>query len=81
MVKLNVKLEISHEFLSQNQILIFLAQHRQRFSVRRPKRRARHFERATDLALAVKRPVAVSASQMFRHFPHQPEICVKQFAA
>ena len=64
--KPGVRLEVSHEFVTQAQLLDFLAgnhlnaflyEDRQDFGI----------SSCLDLALAVDRPIAVSPSPMFRH--------------
>jgi hypothetical protein len=74
--KPGIRLEITHDFLSHDNVLIFLAQHSlnvflyQDFS-------ERGLSSTIDYALAVQRPVAVSKSRMFRHIlSAKPSICI-----
>lgn len=69
----NVTLEINHNFLSQTELLewnrandlnVFLYS----------ESHGRGISSATDYALSVRRPIAISRSEMFKHLPR--EICV-----
>jgi hypothetical protein len=62
----NIKLEISHEFLQDAQLLDFLAQNSMNVFMYEDKG-GRGLSSALDMALAVNRPVAVSNCPMFRH--------------
>lgn len=67
--KPGIKLDVSHDFLSKNQVLAFLAQNTLNVFLYQDKR-GRGISSTTDYALAVDRPVAVSDSIMFRHLHH-----------
>ncbi len=70
-----IKLEISNDFLSNDQLLDFLAANSINVFMYEDKK-GRGISSAVDFALAVKRPLAVSDCLMFRHILKQnPEIC------
>ena len=78
LVKPGVKLEVSHEFLEQRQLLDFIAQNTVNLFLYEQQEMARGISSTIDLALAVKRPIAVSFNTMFRHlFDAKPSICVE----
>ena len=62
----NIKLEISHEFLQDAELLDFLAKNSMNVFMYEDKG-GRGLSSALDIALAVNRPVAVSNCSMFRH--------------
>ncbi len=76
-VKPGIKLLVSHEFLSVEKVLDFLAQN----SVNAffyEQNDGRGISSVTDLALAVRRPVAITRSTMFRHLHSvSPSICIE----
>ena len=76
-VKRSVKLILSHEFLSQEQLLDFLAQN----SINAffyDENKGRGISSVIDYALAVQRPIAITKSNMFRHiFTTYPSICLE----
>lgn len=76
-VKPGIKLSLSHDFLSQEQLLDFLAQNTLNvFFYDRHEHRG--ISSVIDHALAVKRPIAVTKSNMFRHIlSAQPSICIE----
>jgi len=75
--KNDIELNISHEhltseeilkFLSKNDLNVFLYEHQDN----------RGISSATDWAIAVKRPLAITKSSMFRHlFDCYPSICIE----
>ncbi len=70
-----IKLEISHDFLSNNQLMDFLAANSMNVFMYEDKN-GRGISSAVDFALAVNRPLAVSDCPMFRHvLKSNPEIC------
>ena len=72
-----IKLELSHEFLSKEQILDFLAQNTINVFFY-DKYKGRGISSVTDYALAVGRPIAITQSTMFRHlFSCEPSICIE----
>ena len=76
--KPNVSLTISHEFLEQNGVLEFLAQNSINVFLYEEMGIPRGLSSATDLALAVDRPIAVSDNSMFRHLLNsRPSICTR----
>jgi len=76
-VKLGIKLILSHEFLSQEQLLDFLAQN----SINAffyDENKGRGISSVIDYALAVQRPIAITKSNMFRHISSvYPSICIE----
>lgn len=64
--KPGIELNVSHNFLSKNEILDFLAQNTINVFLYQDKR-GRGISSTTDYALAVNRPLMVSDSIMFRH--------------
>ena len=73
-----IKIEITHEFLSHQQLLDFLASNSINVFMYEDKS-GRGISSAVDFALAVKRPVAVSDSPMFRHLLQKhPEVCCEK---
>jgi SAM-dependent methyltransferase len=76
--KKGVRLEIDHEFVNPDQILAFLAGNTLNafYYDDYPNR---GISSVTDYALAVRRPLAITRSGMFRHlFESCPSICVEQ---
>jgi hypothetical protein len=65
--KPGITLQVSHDFLSEGDLLDFLAQNSLNAFFYRSLR-CTGFSSSTDLALAVKRPIAVNGCSMFRHF-------------
>jgi len=76
-VKPGIKLSLSHDFLSQEQLLDFLAQNTlNAFFYDRLNNRG--ISSTIDHALAVKRPIAITKSNMFRHIlSAKPSICIE----
>jgi SAM-dependent methyltransferase len=64
--KPGISLEVTHDFLSKNQILDFLAQNTINVFLYHDEK-GRGLSSTIDYALAVDRPLAVSDSTMFRH--------------
>ena len=64
--KPNISLEVSHDFLDKDQLLGFLAGNSMNVFLYEGSA-GRGISSATDNALAVKKPIAVSGSSMFRH--------------
>ncbi len=75
--KPRISLRVSHEFMTQQQLLDFLAQNTiNAFFYEENK--GRGISSVIDLALAVNRPIAITGSKMFRHvFSAMPSICVR----
>jgi SAM-dependent methyltransferase len=77
-VKPGIKLLLSHEFLSQEQLLDFLAQN----SINAffyEENKGRGLSSVIDHALAVQRPIAITKSNMFRHISSAyPPICIEE---
>ncbi len=74
----NIKLEISHDFLEEPQLLDFLAQNTINVFLYEPMTEPRGISGATDTALAVKRPIAITRQSMFRHIVGaSPSICIE----
>lgn len=65
-LKPGIKLTLSHNFLSQKELLDFLAQNTMN-AFFYDKFENRGISAVIDLALAVNRPIAITRSQMFRH--------------
>lgn len=76
-VKPGIKLILNHEFLSQEQLLDFLAQN----SINAffyEENKGRGVSSVIDHALAVQRPIAITKSNMFRHISSAyPSICIE----
>jgi hypothetical protein len=68
-----IKLEISHDFLPDNDLLAMLAQSDINLFLYKDSH-GRGISSATDYALSCGRPIGISSSEMFRHLPR--EICV-----
>lgn len=64
--KPGIKLEISHDYLTKDQLLQYLSENSLNIFLYEDKQ-GRGISSATDNALAVKKPIAVSDSPMFRH--------------
>ncbi len=76
-VKPGIKLSLSHDFLSQEQLLDFLAQNTLN-AFFYEKYDYRGISSTIDHALAVKRPIAITKSNMFRHIlSAKPSICIE----
>lgn len=75
--KPGIKIEISHNFMSDDEVLDFLAANTVNVFLYNNKG-GRGISSATDMALAVKRPVALSDSSMFRHILNDnPGFCLE----
>lgn len=74
--KKGIQLDISHEFLTEDQLLEFLADNSMNVFMYE-NTGGRGISSALDYALAVKRPVAVTRCPMFRHIlSARPSVCV-----
>lgn len=75
--KPGIQLAITHDFLSQEQVLDFLAANSVNcFFYEENKNRG--ISSVIDLALAVNKPIAITKSNMFRHVVHtEPSICIE----
>ncbi|MBC7874343.1 MAG: hypothetical protein H7Y01_10125, partial [Ferruginibacter sp.] len=74
--KPGIKLEVTHEFMKDNELLDFLAGNSMNVFMYEDTG-GRGISSAVDQALSVKRPVAVSRSPMFRHLLGAiPSVCV-----
>ncbi len=75
--KPGIELKITHDFLSQQEVLEFLASNTLNcFFYDENKNRG--ISSVIDLALGVDRPIAITKSNMFRHVTHtQPSICIE----
>jgi len=75
-VKPGIKLSITHDFLSNEQLLDFLAQNTLN-AFFYEENKGRGISSVIDLSLAAQRPIAISRSNMFRHLlSATPSICV-----
>ncbi len=74
-----IKLEITHDFLQENELFNFLASNDLNVFLYQDKSgTGRGISSATDNALAVQRPIAISNCPLFRHLLHiTPSICVE----
>lgn len=74
----NVTLDISHQFLGQDQMLQWLSDNDLNCYIRDPATHWRGVSSAPDAALAVRRPIAVNLCNAFRHLHFtEPSICVE----
>ena len=74
-VKPGIRLEVSHQFMNDNELLDFLAGNSINVFMYEDKE-GRGISSAVDNALAVKRPIAVSRCPMFRHILQaKPSVC------
>ncbi len=75
--KPGISLQITHDFLSQEEVLNFLDGNTlNTFFYEGNKNRG--ISSVIDLALAVDRPLAITKSNMFRHISHtEPSICIE----
>lgn len=77
LTKPNIRLEISHDYLEQSEVLDFLAQNSVNLFLYEDQGLQRGISSAIDLALAVRRPIGVSFNTMFRHvLDTTPSVCV-----
>lgn len=75
--KKGIRLEVSHEFLNDEQLLAFLAGNSMNVFMYEDTG-GRGISSALDYALAVKRPIAVTRCPMFRHvLAARPTVCVE----
>jgi hypothetical protein len=75
--KPNIKLNISREFLSNEDLLIFLSNSDINIFLY-DEHRGRGLSSVIDYALSVDRPIAITKSDMFRHiYNANPSICVE----
>jgi len=80
MVKDRVKLVVTHEFLEKRQLLDFLAQNTlNAFFYEELEGEGRGISSVIENALAVRRPIAITRSSMFRHIllGDDPPICIQ----
>ncbi len=76
-VKPSIKLIISHQFLTQEQVLEFLAQNSLNAFFYEGNT-GRGISSVIDHALAVQRPIAITKSTMFRHVKSaSPSVCIE----
>ena len=75
--KTGIKLEVSHDFMEEDQLLDFLAQNTvNAFLYKRTD--VRGISSVIDYALAVQRPIAIRRSGMFRHiWDARPSVCIE----
>jgi SAM-dependent methyltransferase len=74
----NIKLKITHDFLDESQVLDFLAANTINLFLYEHMTEQRGISGATDLALAVRRPLGITRQSMFRHLLYtSPSICVE----
>lgn len=77
----NIKLEITHDFLEEPQLLDFLAQNTINLFLYEQTTEQRGISAATDIAMAVKRPIGITRQTMFRHIVGAiPSICVEDIS-
>jgi SAM-dependent methyltransferase len=76
-VKRNIRIFVSHNFLTQDELLDFLSQN----SINAffyEENKGRGISSVIDYALAVERPIAITKSNMFRHIlSSYPSICIE----
>lgn len=76
-VKPGIRLQLSHEFLSQEQLLDFLARNSLN-AFFYDENKGRGISSVIDHALATQVPIAITKSNMFRHiFSASPSICIE----
>lgn len=76
--KPGIKLEIAHQFMTDNELLNFLAGNSINVFMYEDTE-GRGISSAVDNALAVKKPIAVSRCPMFRHILQaKPSVCVEE---
>ncbi len=76
-LKPGIELLLSHDFLSQEQLLDFLAKNSMN-AFFYEKNKGRGISSVIDYALAVQRPIAITKSNMFRHiYSTFPSICIE----
>jgi hypothetical protein len=77
LIKKNIELNISHEYLTTQGVLNFLSKNDLNIFLY-DQQDNRGISSATDWAIAVKRPLAVTKNSMFRHLFHcVPSICIE----
>ena len=77
LTKIGIKLNISHEYLTEDDLLKFLSKNDINVFFYE-KQSNRGISSATDWAIAVKKPLAITKSSMFRHlFDCYPSICIE----
>jgi hypothetical protein len=77
LVKPEIKLIVNHDFLTQEQLLDFLAQNTLN-AFFYESNEGRGISSVIDYALMVQRPIAITRSSMFRHlFSATPSICIE----
>ena len=79
LTKPNIKLELTHDFLAQKELLDFIAQNTINLFLYEPMDdEHRGISGVVDLALAVNRPVGITQQKMFRHIESAfPKICIE----
>ncbi len=79
-IKPNINIIISHDFLDQKQLLDFLAQNSMN-AFFYEQNNGRGISSVIDFALAVQRPIAITKSAMFRHlYSVSPSICIEDLS-
>ena len=77
LIKPGIKLEISHEFWTEPQLLDFLAQNTINLFLYEHMEGQRGISATPDIAFAVRRPIGITRQSMFRHIlGTMPSICV-----
>lgn len=78
--KPGIKLNLSHDFLTQEHLLDFLAQNSLN-AFFYDENKGRGISSVIDFALAVRRPIAITKSTMFRHIVStNPSICIEDLS-
>ena len=76
--KENIKLEIDHNFKTTEEILNFLASNDINVFLYNINHSRSGFSSVIDYAMSVKRPIAITRSNMFRHiYDTNPSICIE----
>ena len=76
--KPGIKLNISHDFLTNDEILMFLSLNTINVFLYDEMPADRGISSVIDYALSVKRPIAITKTHMFRHiYNTEPSICVE----
>ncbi len=76
--KVGIRLEITHDFLEEAQLLDFLARNTINLFLYEHMEEQRGISGTPDLALAVRRPIGITRQSMFRHIVDtKPSICVE----
>jgi len=72
--KPGITLEISHDFLTDDEIIVFLGQNDVNMFLYTGRNEGRSCSSVVDFAICANRPLAVSTSEMFRHV-YKDDIC------